>query len=71
MHKIVRIARWIAGAIAFILAGRWALEAIRGRRPYYGEDPELGLRIRIAPLSPAERAAALEREADPAASIRG
>lgn len=71
MHRLFRIARWIAGAIAFILAGRWALEAARGPRPYWGVDRDAGIRIRIAPLTPDERAAALEREADPAAAIRG
>lgn len=69
--------RVVAGAIALGLAVRWtigavrpllwplelrALERIRGR---YGVDPDSGLTLRILPLTPAERAAALERESDP------
>jgi hypothetical protein len=70
--------RFVAGAIAFALALRWlahalrqytwrfelrVLEAFRGR---YGADPDTGLLLRILPLTPDERAAALKREADAA-----
>lgn len=67
---MIRLARWILGAIAFALAGYWLRVALRDRRPRYGWDPDSGLILRIAPLTPAERAAALERERDPAHAIR-
>jgi hypothetical protein len=56
-RRLVGLSLLTYAATAATVGAWWQL-----RRPRYGEDRPSGIRLRVAPLSPAEHRDALERE---------
>lgn len=62
---MIRLVRWVAVGVSLALAGWWLARALLGRAwPRELVDPVTGLRLRVAPLSRAEREAARALERD-------